>query len=194
MDLDSSVPLPAQGTLDAFGFPYPLADNMRALGVQMDEWLTLDEHYKGVFARAQVRQGVLAEVAHSSWGLETSILRITHDALITSMLRYGLTLTGSCLPGDLISRVDTQVINTASRRITGLPLNARIEALRFIAGTHSMRNLYLVHCAFFLHGALASFDSGLQRLLQGDLSHFQGRYPGTICCPHGGGVACGLSS
>ena len=98
----------------------------------------------------------MARAAHSSWVLGTPILRVTHDALISILLRYGLAVLGSCAPDDLINRLETQVINIASRRITGLPINARIEALHFEAGTHSMRNLYPTHCAIFLRNALAS--------------------------------------
>ena len=69
-------------------------------------------------------------------------MRITHDAIITSPLRYGLVVFGSCCPDDLANRVDTAIINTAARRISGLPLSTRIEVLHFLAGTRSSRNLY----------------------------------------------------
>ena len=97
-DLEEQEALPAQHILDARGFPYPIAENMRVLGVQLAEWFSLDSYYQALFSRAQVRQGVLAKVAHSSWGLETSILRVTHGAIITSLLRYGLTLVAHASP------------------------------------------------------------------------------------------------
>ena len=93
-------------------------------------------------------------MARTPWGVDTTVLKVTHDALITSILRYGLVLTGSGLPDDLL--------NMASRRITGLPFFRRVEALHFISGTRCLRNLYSQHCGVFLHSILLSHDSGLQ--------------------------------
>ena len=151
--------------IDAYGFPYPLAESMRVLGVQLDEYMTLDEHLQSILSRAQVRQGILAKVAHSSWGLETSVLRVTYDALLTSLLRYGLTMVGSCLTDDLVAKIDVHIINVASRRVTGLPIFTRIETLHFVAGTQSYRNMYLRQCAQFIHAVLVSYGSGIQHRL-----------------------------
>ena len=94
---------------------------------------------------------------------------MTHDALVAGLLRYGPALVGSRLPDDLVNQVDTQIVNIASRRITGVLLNTRTEALHFAAGTQSVQNLYLQHCALFLHNALASHDSGIRCRLQAEL-------------------------
>ena len=129
----------------------------------MDTHFTLDAHCASLLARAQVRQSILARVGRTTWGLDTRVLKVTRDALLVSLLRYALTFVGLCLPDDLVRKMDVQVINAASRRITGLPYTTRIEVLHFIAGTRSHRNLYSQHCAIFLHSALLSDASGLQR-------------------------------
>ena len=59
--------LPPEETLGAEGLPYPLVDSMRVLGVQLDAYGSLDDQFLAILAKAQVRQGVLAKVAHSSW-------------------------------------------------------------------------------------------------------------------------------
>ena len=116
---------------------------MKVLGVTQDPYLTLDDHYAGMVAKAQVRQGILSRVAGYTWGLETGALRMTHDAVIGSLLRYALTFTGSCLPPDLMERINTQVVNIAARRIGALDKHTRIEAMHFIAGTMSSSSGYI---------------------------------------------------
>ena len=151
------------------GFPYPVADEMAILGITFDPHMTLDAHFKVLLAKAQLRQGILTRVARTSWGLETTILKVTHDALLTSLLRYGLVVMGSCIPDDLMDKLDTQIINVAARRIVGLPITTRVEALHFIAGTHSSRNLYSYHCAVFLHSTLVCHGSGLRGQIQKEI-------------------------
>ena len=109
-----------------------------------------------------IRQSILARVAHTTWGLDASVLAVTHDALITSLLRYDLILTGSCLPDDLLNKIDTGIINIASRRIVGLPRTTRIEALHFASGTLSIRNLYTQHSGNFLRRVLTSHGSDIR--------------------------------
>ena len=161
--------LPPEETLEAEGFPYPLVDSMRVLGVQLDTYGSLDDQLLVILARAQVRQGLLARAAHSSWGLETDVLRVTRDALIVSLLRYGLVVVGSCVPDDLMTRMDVHIVDTASRRITGLPVFLRVEALHFLAQTQSMRNLYIRHCAEFLHAVMGSNGSGIKKRIEAEL-------------------------
>ena len=86
-----------------------------------------------------------------------------------SLLQYGLTVAGSCTPDDLLARIDVRIVNTASRRITGLPIFTRIAALRFLAETQSIRNLYVRHRAEFLHAAQCSHGGGVQRRLQAEV-------------------------
>ena len=162
--------LPVRASLEEGGFPYPLEDQMRILGVTFDNHFVLDAHVRAMLARDQVRQGILARVAPSSCGFGRSILRITHDALATSLLRYDLVVTSSCYQGRLAVKLDAAVIDTASRRILGLPLRTRVEVLRFLAGPFALRNLYLRHCATFVHRALIGHDNRLQGKLRRELA------------------------
>ena len=95
-------------------------------------------------------------MARSFWKLAALIVEATYGALITGILRYGLTLVGSRLPDGLLDKLDTQVINITSRRIAGLPVNTRLRAVHLIADTYCIRNPYLRRCAFFLRNAIAA--------------------------------------
>ena len=86
--------------------PAPLSESTRVLGAANDWSLVLDAHLQTVPTRARVRQGILRRVARTMWGLETAALRITHNAVITSLLRYGVVLVGSCAPGDLCNKME----------------------------------------------------------------------------------------
>ena len=94
-----------------------------------------------LLANPRIRQGLLARVAHSTWDLAAPVLRLTRDAVILRLLRQGLTILGSCVPGGSVSEIDVQIVNTAARRTSNLPKSARIESLRFPSGTHSHLNL-----------------------------------------------------
>ena len=96
------------------GFPFPVTPTLRILGVAIDMFFSLDEHFRDPVAKAQLRQGILEKVAGTKWGLEVGVLKMTHDAVITSLLRYALVVTGSCLPPDLFRRANTQIINKAA--------------------------------------------------------------------------------
>ena len=124
------------------------------MGITFDPHVTLDAHFRVLLAKAQLRQGILSRVARTSWGLETTILKVTHDALLTSLFRYGLVLVGSCVPDDLLNKLDTQVINVAARSICAADRSMGIETLHFATGTHSFRNQYVVRCALMLDSVL----------------------------------------
>ena len=134
-DLEAVQQMPSRQSIACQGYPFLQQETARVLGVLLDSHMTLDEHYKVLMSKAQVRQGILARVARMTWGLDTGVLRVTQEALITSLLRCGLALTGSCLPDDLLNRIDAGVVNIAARKIAGLPYITRIESLHFIAGT-----------------------------------------------------------
>ena len=120
-------------------------------------------------AKSRARQGILASISHRKWGLETTVLRMTHEALVNSLLRYGLNITGSGMPEDLVNRLDIHVINPAARRITALSSHARIETLHFLAGTLSYRNLYLCQAASFFHSTLLAQGSQIQARIGDEL-------------------------
>ena len=71
-----------------------------------------------------MRQNILKKVASSRWGLEVGVLRMTHDALLGSLLRYALAVAGSCLPPDLSQKIDTRLVDIAAREILGVDRTA----------------------------------------------------------------------
>ena len=68
-----------------------------------------------------------------------------------------------------MGKIDTRAVNTAARRVSGQPEITRSEAPRFLAGTQSIRNLYLMHCGISLHSALPRPDSGARGRLMREL-------------------------
>ena len=99
---------------------------------------------------------------------------MTHDAVITSLLRYALSLVGSCLPSDLFRKVDTMIVNVAARKIGGLSRTTRIESLHFLAGTFSMSNLFAIHCAELLDLCLRATGSHIKTRLENELCTYLG--------------------
>ena len=79
---------------------------------------------------------------------------MTDEALLRCMLRYVLTLAGPRLPGDLLNKIDTRIINMAPRRNTGRPINTRLKAPYFVAGTRSIRLLYRRHYVILLQDSV----------------------------------------
>ena len=83
-------------------YPLPPSEERKVLGVLFDRSCSLDGHFYNLTHRAQVRQGVMAKVAQTRWGLESGVLRMTHSAAAVSLIQCELIVTGSCLPPDLI--------------------------------------------------------------------------------------------
>ena len=167
LDFDPTDPTasPTQAGTTMEEYPHPLSETVKILGVTLDNDFTLDDHMQTTMAKAQLRQAILSKVANTRWGLGHTVLSVTHDALVSSLLRYAMVITGSCYPGDLVDRVDVAIINTAARKISGLHYSTRLEVLHFLAGTNLFRNLYSHHCALFVHRALCASDSGIRSRL-----------------------------
>ena len=70
---------------------------------------------------------------------------MTHNAVISSLLRYALAATGSSLPPDLTRRVKPQIVGTARPRGGGPSSGARNECFQFAAGATTVFNLYVRH-------------------------------------------------
>ena len=77
------------------GLPCPATRAMRVPGLTLDMHHTQDEDYGIVISEAQMRQGVLGSAAKCKWGMDTGVLKMTHDAVITSILRNAFVVTGS---------------------------------------------------------------------------------------------------
>ena len=101
-------------------FPGPLSEEMQVLRVTFDPVLELDGHYAILRQggttqyRAHVRQGVQAKAARAKWGLETGIVRC------------GLVVVGSCLPPNLMAKMETHLTIAAARRVGGRGRSTRI--------------------------------------------------------------------
>ena len=98
---------------------------------------SLDDNCRDIIAEAQMRQGILSKEAGHHWRLETGFLRTTRDAVAPSLLRYALTVTGSCYSPDLMRSVNTQIVNIGERKIGGASRSARIASLHFTVVTDS---------------------------------------------------------
>ena len=107
--------------MDANLSPCPVSGRIKVSDELFTYHVSLDARVGGLVAREHVRQGVRVWVAERTRGLEAPVLRITHDAPVASLLRYGLVIAGSRWPGALANKIDAMMINAAARRIAGLP-------------------------------------------------------------------------
>ena len=155
-------------------FPFPLTDNLKILGVIIDNWFTLEDHFRQVLTKAPVRQGILQRVAGCRWGLEVGILSMTNDSIVESLLRYALNVLGACLPHDLIKKANTQILNIMARRIGAIGRTARIETLHFYMNTQTIQNMGVVHTAHFLDSCLRAEGSTIKARLLEELCAYYG--------------------
>ena len=138
--------------------------------MDLDEAFGFASHVDNAVQRAMVRHRVMAQLARSLWGLEAGILRSTHAAVITSLVRFGLVVTRSYAYEALIRRLETQDANVAARRTTGVSRAARLEVLRSVADILSARNLYVQQCALLVGRALRAHACLLQDVARGYLA------------------------
>ena len=161
------------GGLAATTFLVPLRTTVRVLGIDLDWQLSLDGHF-AILKKAQIRQGILSRVARCSLGLEWGVLEMTHDAVITSLRKNALSVTGSCLPTDLFRKVDSMIANVAARKVGGISRTVRIESIRLLSGTMSMSNLFAIHCAGLLDSSLRAVGSDIRERLTDELCGYLG--------------------
>ena len=155
-------------------FPAPLTETIRILGVVFDTYLTLDDHHRGLVTRAQIRQAILRKIGNLRWGVEVGILRITTEAVIGSLLRYGSVIMGNCMPPDLLREIDTQVINVAKRRICGADRTIREETLHFLTVGHNTENRYVTKCALMVNSVLRATKSAIRDRVVTELCALRG--------------------
>ena len=113
--------------------PYTYADLFKVLGVTLDHVMGFETHVTDVIGRVLVRQGVMAQLARRTCGIEVGVLRSTHGALITSLVRYGLAVAGGFASEQLLNRLEVHYANIAARRITVVSTAARLEVLHPVA-------------------------------------------------------------
>ena len=142
-----------------------MSENLKVLGVTIDTHFALDAHFNSVTTRAVACQRILAKVANYRWGLEAGLLHITHNAVIGSILRYALAMTGSVMPPDLVKKMKTQIINIAARKVSGVSRTARIECLHFAINTATFLNLYVKHCARHMDECIRANSSQIRQRL-----------------------------
>ena len=145
---------------------------MRALGVAIDMLSSLDAHFKDTLARAQLRQGSLRKLAGTKWGLELGVLKMTDGAVITSLLRYAMVVTGSRLLPDLLRRLNAQIVNIASRRAGGRSRSARIQSLHLAVGASTISHLCANHCAKFVDACLRANKRAINLRLREKLRRY----------------------
>ena len=147
------------------GSPYPDKESVKILGVVCDAGLTFAEQIASVFERAKIRMAVLARVAGSSWGPETGMLRLTHEALLTSLVRYGWAVIGSGIHEERMLALNTRIVNVAARKVAGASRSERRGALHAAAGVLSAQNLLLMHCALSLDRTVRAYGSSIREWL-----------------------------
>ena len=114
--------------------PFNSGEQIRLLGLIIDDGLTREKQVDSVIRRVLVRQGVMAQLAKRKWELEVGILRSPHAALITSLISYALVAVGSTAYEGLLGRLEAQTANVAVRRIPGASSAARLGAPVFFGG------------------------------------------------------------
>ena len=145
--------------------PYGVSGSLKLLGMHFDVGLDFRTQLSELLGKAGVRFGLLARVSGSSWGLETNTLRLTCDALIVSLIRYGLVVTGAGLFERHFSKIETRLTNVAARRILGIGRSARLIVLHAVAGVQSAHNLFLLNCAFSIDRGLRAGRSSFRESL-----------------------------
>ena len=141
--------------------PYEWSESPKILGVLFGEKLSYARHVEVLVGKAGVRHGVLSRLTRSNWGLETNILRVANEALLTSLTRYCLAMIGSGLYEDDFRTLETRHTHIGARRVGGLGMSARIETLIMVANTKSARNLFFLQCANKLDKCLRAFGSSI---------------------------------
>ena len=148
-------------------FPYKHVESFRLLGVTFDNKFSFGAQLERVLSLSKKRLAIMGKVAGFAWGLETNMLRLTGDTLITSLLRYGLAVVGSGLSDDSMRRINTCVLNVMARKIIGVNRTARVPVLHAVSGILSVHNLFVQHCASMLDLSLRASNSTIQTRLQG---------------------------
>ena len=144
------------------GLPYQVTSSIKILGVIFDRKFSFTPHIQGIMDRAKIRLAILQRLAGCTWGAETNLLRLTGEALVTSLLRYGLAVTGSGAYEQAISSLDVGVVNIMARKIAGVGCTARLVALHAASGVLAVNNLYVQHCAGMVDASLRAENSTIQ--------------------------------
>ena len=141
--------------------PFSEVPVIKILGILFDVRVCFQQQIERTADKAESRMGILERVSGVERGLETGVLRMTADSLVTSLLRYGLGVIGSGAHEQALSRIGTNIINVMARRILGVGPSARLPALHVAAGVRAINNLFLQHTAELWDSALRAADSSI---------------------------------
>ena len=141
---------------------YPEVQEMRVLGAMFDDGFGSQKQFVKICTKVRVRMAIMERLAGCWWELETTMMRITGEALAVSLFRYVLTTAGSGLDDKYMRRIDTCILNVLARMTTGVARSARIPALHAFAGILSMRNLYIQQCASMLDLVLRASNATIE--------------------------------
>ena len=94
----------------------------------------------------------------------------TPNAVVNSLLKYVLAVTGSVSTPGLVRRVNTQIMKIAARKVGGVNRTARTESLHCLVGAATLMNLYVPNCAVFLDGCMRAQTSNIHHRLQRELA------------------------
>ena len=117
--MDPNGELTSESRAKVGNYPLPISGTVRILGVSINPRFTLDAHFKNIATKAAVRPRVLAKATNYHWGLRAGVLHTTRNAVINSLLRYTLVITGSVFPPNLVRCVNARIINVAAAQVGG---------------------------------------------------------------------------
>ena len=164
-DQENGPQMHITGSLNTASLPFAEVSQIKILGLLVDYRFCFQQHTAQLLGQAKTRMGILARASGFTWGLETNVLRITAGALVTSLLRYEVSVHGSGPYEQFLSRIDTCIINITARRVIGAGRSTRFPVLLATAGMKSIRNLYLQHNAKMLDSSLRATSSPIQTRL-----------------------------
>ena len=118
------------------------------------------EHLERVLEKGKARHAILARAAGSTRGLETSILRQAHAALLVRLFRHGVVPLASHVFGG----PNHQHCSAAQHG------SARITTLHVMAGAFMAHNLYILNWAFAIDRVLRARNCSFNGQMRGWLA------------------------
>ena len=147
---------------------------IKVLGLLIDDRMGFGQHVEKIIDRAKIRKGLLSRVSGFSRCLDTGVMKMAAETLISSLLCYAPAVFGAIAYEQRLKKIDAAVINSMAREVLGAGILARLITLRAAAGVKSMRNLFLLHCAELLDSSLRVTNGAIQDCLAPWISDIYG--------------------